>query len=724
MQTVKQWLEQLGLPQYAEVFAENDVDLDAVRFLGDSDLEKLGISLGNRKKLLNAIARLDGHAAVPGGSDRPTDQPSHHAEAERRQLTVMFCDLVGSTELSRQHDPEQLRELMHAYQQACGSVIEKYDGHVAQYLGDGLMVYFGWPRAHEDDSERALRASLDIIEAVKVVEAPSPLRVRIGVATGPVVVGQTGAGDASVPKLAVGETPNLAARLQGMAAADEIIIAPSTRRLAGATFDYQDLGSHTLKGILEPVHASRVLGLGQAEGRFEATRTGGLTPLVGREEELALLLHRWEQARAGEGQVLLLAGEAGIGKSRIARALRERVEGQACLRLRYQCSPFHTQSPLYPVVEHLERTAGFVRDASVEDKLDKLEALLRRALADEELPTIAPLFAALLSLPVDRYPPLNYAPQKHKECTLEALTVQLTALSKRYPLLMVFEDLHWVDPTTQELLDLLVERIARLPVLLLVTYRPEYAHHWTDEAHVTTLTLNRLDHALGAQLADNVTGNKSLPKEVLDQIVAKTDGVPLFLEELTKAVLESGLVRLTAQGYELTGPVTSLAIPSTLQDSLMARLDRLSEVREVAQIGACIGREFAHDLLSEVSPLPQDKLQAAMEQLASAQLVFRRGIPPNATYTFKHALVQDAAYQSLLRSTRQQLHAQIARALEAHWPETSDSQPELLARHFGAAGLVDDAIAYWCKAGALALQRVALNESIAHLSRGSISPAR
>ena len=718
MKTVRQWLEQLGLPQYAEVLAENDVDLEALRFLSESDLEKLGISLGNRKKLLNAIARLDSSALAAGTADKRPHQPSPRAEAERRQLTVMFCDLVGSTELSRKLDPEQLRELMRAYQQACGSVIEKYEGHVAQYLGDGLMVYFGWPRAHEDDAERALRASLEIVEAVKGVSAASPLQVRIGISTGPVVVGETGAGDASVPKLAVGQTPNLAARLQGLASADQIVVGPSTRRLVGAAFNYQDLGTHTVKGIVEPVQAWRVLGLGEAEGRFEATRASGLNLLVGREEELALLLRRWQQAKEGEGQLVLLAGEPGIGKSRIARTLRERIEGQEYLRLRYHCSPFHSQSALFPLIAQLERSAGFVREERVEDKLDKLEALLRQGLAEAQLPAVAPLFAALLSLPLERYPPLNYSPQKHKERTLEALIEQLAALSKRQPLLMVFEDAHWVDPTTQELLDLLVARIAALPVLLLLTYRPEYASHWSAEAHVTALTLNRLNRKLSAELTAKVSGGKGLPAEVLEQIVAKTDGVPLFVEELTKAVLESGLVRLTDHGYELTGLLTSLAIPSTLHDSLMARLDRLSEVREVAQIGACIGREFPHDLLSAVSPLPQDELLAALEQLAGAELIFRRGAPPDALYTFKHALVRDAAYASLLRSRRRVLHRMIAEALEQRFPETKVHAPELLAQHYTAAGLMDEAIAYWRQAGELALQRLALNESIAHLTQG------
>ncbi|HTT36791.1 MAG TPA: adenylate/guanylate cyclase domain-containing protein [Burkholderiales bacterium] len=715
MQTVREWLEQVGLPQYAEVFVGNDVDLDVLRFLSDADLEKLGVSLGHRKRLLNAISRLDGaapamHAASVSARLRPT-------EAERRQLTVMFCDLVGSTALAYQLDPEQLQELMRAYRQACVAVIERYDGHVAQYLGDGLMVYFGWPRAHEDDAERALRASLEIVAAIKQVEAPSALQVRVGIATGPVVVGDTATGDASVPIVAVGETPNLAARLQALAGADQIVIAPSTRRLVAAAFDCQDLGTHALKGIVEPVHAWRVLGLGRVEGRFEATHAGSLAPLVGREEELALLLARWSQAKAGEGQAVLLCGEPGIGKSRVAHSVRERIEGQAQW-LRFQCSPFHTQSALYPMIARLERAAGFVRDDRAEDKLDKLESLLRQALTPAQLPSFAPLLATLLSLPSDRYPPLDHSPQKRKKRTLEALIEQLLAPCVRQPLLIVFEDVHWVDPTTQELLDLLVPRIAALPVLLLLTYRPEYAARWSRDAHVTALTLHRLNPTLGTELAAQVSGGKRLPAEVLEQIVAKTDGVPLFVEELTKAVLESGLLKDHGDRYVLAGPFVPLAIPSTLQDSLMARLDRLAEVREVAQIGACIGREFAYDLLSAVAPLPEEKLLQALEQLASAELIFRRGVPPDAHYSFKHALVQEAAYASLLKSRRQVLHRMIAEALEKRLPETKDTEPELLARHYTAAGLVDVAIDWWQRAGELALRGVALHESISHLSRG------
>ena len=638
-------------------------------------------------------------------------------DGERRQLTVMFCDLVGSTALTQELDPEPLRELMHAYQQACRTVIDKYDGHVAQYLGDGLMIYFGWPKAHEDDAERAIRASLEIVDTVKkVLLAPEPLQVRIGIATGPVVVGETGAGDASIPKVAVGETPNLAARLQGLSDPDQIVIALTTHRLLGVAFEYADLGEKNLKGFVEPVRAFRILRAARTEGRFEATHGANLIPLVGRDEEIGLLMRRWEAARQGEGQVVLLCGEPGIGKSRITRALRERVAGEPHVRLRYQCSPFHTNSALHPVIEQFERAAAFTRDDGVEQKLDKLESLLREGGAD--IPVTAPLIATLLSLPAGRYPALNYSPQKQKEKMLEALSAQVEGLAAKSSVLMMFEDLHWVDPTTQELLDLIVSRLGQHRVLLVATYRPEYSARWIGQPHVTTINLSRLSRRVGEQMVRQVAGEKRLPDDVLQQILVKTDGVPLFVEELTKATLESGLLRDCGDRYELTGPLTGLAIPSTLQDSLMARLDRLAPVKEVAQIGACIGRAFGYELLSVVWSQGDRLLQEALDQLAQSDLVSRRGTPPDALYAFKHALVQDAAYDSLLRSRRAELHARIARAFEKHFPETAQSEPELIAHHYSAAGEPGLAAPLWLRAGRRALGNMALTEAIAHLQRG------
>ncbi len=717
MGSIRQWLAGIGLEQYAEAFEREQINPDSARYLTEANLKDLGLPMGPRASFVAALEALALSARASSASPPSGIAAQSPVDAERRQLTVMFCDLVGSTALAQKLDPEQLRELMRAYQQACGHVIERYAGHVAQYLGDGLMAYFGWPKAHEDDAERAVWASLEIIAAVKKVAASEPLAVRIGIATGAVVVGGTGAGDASVPKLAVGETPNIAARLQGFAGADQIVIAPSTHHLLASTFEYEDLGERTLKGILEPVRSWRVLGQSGAEGRFEAAHgQAGLTPLVGREEELQLLLRRWELAKKGEGQVVLLSGEPGIGKSRITRALRERIAEEPHIRLRYQCSPFHVNSALYPVIEHLERAADFAREDSVERKLDKLESLLRKGGAD--IAVSAPLIASLLSLPAQRYPALTYSPQKRKDKTLEMLTEQIVGLARAQPVLMIFEDAHWIDPTTQESLDLTVSRISNARVLMVLTYRPEYTSRWSGQAHVTTLTLNRLSKRMGTELVEDVTGGKTMPAEVLEQILAKTDGVPLFIEELTKAVLELGLLHDKGDHYELIGPFATLAIPTTLRDSLMARLDRLAPVKEIAQIGACIGREFSYELLAAVSPLEEQQLNHALDRLIESELMFRRGAGTEATYTFKHALVQDAAYDSLLKARRTQIHARIAETLEAQFPDVISAQPELVAHHYTDAGLAQKAIPYWHKAGQLALQRVAIRGAITHLDRG------
>ena len=675
MSDIRTWLEKNELGAYAERFEAERIDHDILPQLTDEALTALGLPLGDRLRLLSAIKDLEA-------------PPAPRQEAERRQITVMFCDLVGSTALSEKLDPEDLRTLMQAYQQAAGTVIERYGGHVAQYLGDGLMTYFGWPQAHEDDAERAVRASLDIVEAVNGMD----LQVRIGIATGPVVVGETGAGDASVPKLAVGETPNLAARLQGLAGADEIVIGPSTRRLLGGTFELADMGEQALKGIVEPVPAHRVAGIAATEGRFEAQHPH-LTPLVGREAEMAMVMARWSQACAGEGQVIVLSGEPGIGKSRITQALRERVADEPHTRLRYQCSPYHTNSALHPVIEQIERAAGFTRDDTSDEKLGKLEALF-------PTDTGRALVASLLSLPIERYPALAMSPQKQKEETLRTLAEQVTALAAAQPVLLIFEDAHWVDPTSQELLDLIVPLVADHRVLAVITHRPEYTPPWTGQGHVAPLALTRLGRAEAAAMVARVT-DTPLPDAVLDQIVAKTDGVPLFVEELTKTVIESGAE-------------TANAIPETLQDSLMARLDRLSPVKEVAQIGACIGREFSHELLAAVSPLNDNELGDALQQLVNSDLIFRSG----ASYAFKHALVQDAAYASLLKSRRQQLHQRIALVVLQKFEQLVQSRPEWLARHLTEAGSYEQAIPYWYQAGRLAFVASAFPEAISHLRDG------
>ena len=716
MGSVRNWLTDLGLERFAEAFEREEIALDNVAELQEADLEKLGLPMGPRKAVLKAAKQLVlGNASSSEVSHRAV--PEARREAERRQITVMFCDLVGSTALSNRLDPEDLRALMLAYQQAARTVIEAYDGHVAQYLGDALMTYFGWPAAHEDDAERAVRAALGIVDAVKNVKALELLQVRVGIATGSVVVGETGAGDASIPKLAVGETPNLAARLQSLAGPDEIVIAPSTRRLIAGTFDLNDLGEHVLKGIIEPVRASGVRGLAYAEGRFQAAHGVHLTPLVGREEELLFLMRRWGLAQEGEGQVVLLCAEPGVGKSRITQTLRERIANQPSIRLQYQCSPYHVNSALHPFITQIERAAGIERRDSNEAKLGKIEGMLTRDAGST--PILVPLIASLLSIPTsDRYEPLAITPQKQKELTLQAIVDQLFLLVTQAPVLMIFEDVHWIDPTSQELLNFVVPKIAGQRVLLLITYRPEYRSPWSGLGHLAQMTLTRLAHRESAAMVQRVTGGKPLPRQVVDQIVAKTDGVPLFIEELTKTVVESGLMAETEHGYRLVGTVTEIAIPATLQDSLMARLDRLARVREIAQIGSCIGREFSYDLLTAVASLPVTELASSLKQLVDSELVYGTGTPPNARYVFKHALVQDAAYASLLKSKKQDLHGRIARILEPNSGHEIEVEPEVLARHYTQAGMPANAIPFWLKAGELCIARAAHREALVHLTEG------
>jgi class 3 adenylate cyclase/predicted ATPase len=718
---IEAWLRELGLERYGQAFRENEIDAAILPKLTADDLKDIGVTIvGHRRKLLEAIAALAEPALAPrAGTSAPAAAPqARPAEAERRQLTVMFVDLVGSTELAGRLDPEDLRDVMRAYQAACTGVVGRLEGHVAKYLGDGVLAYFGWPRAHEDDAERAVRAGLALAEAVGRLDAHPEVRLqaRVGIATGHVVVGDVIGEGASREEAVVGDVPNLAARLQEIAEPGAVVIAATTRRLVGGLFELGDLGPLRLKGFAEPLTAFRVVGEGRAEGRFEALHGQHLTPLVGREQELAILLERWAWAKDGDGQVVLLAGEPGIGKSRLLRALRQELSGEPHLTLSHFCSPYHTNSALHPIIAQLERAAGFARGDGSATKRAKLVELLGQA--TEELDDAVPLIEALLGLPTDgRDACLNLTPQRQKQRTLEILIEQLAGLARDRPVLELYEDLHWVDPSTLELLDLLVEAVRDLPVLAILTYRPEFSPPWLGQAHVTLLPLDRLGRCQGAALVERVVGDKPLPAAVLEQIVTRTDGVPLFVEELTKTVLESGLLADAGDRYELSGPLPPLAIPSTLHDSLLARLDRLAPVKEVAQIGAVIGREFSHALLAAVADRPKPELRTALDQLVAAELIFRRGTPPTATYRFKHALVQDAAYQSLLKSKRQQLHARIAKALEAI-PNAAERQPELLAHHVTEAGLARPAIDYWLKAGELAIRRSATTEAIAQLKKG------
>src|SRR6201988_1093001 len=715
------WLRSLGLEEYEEAFRDNKIDERVLPNLTQEDLKEIGVGpVGHRRVLLDAIAALRNDGSSKAASVDPattSSAPSAHPEdrAERRQVTVMFSDLVGSTALSARMDPEDLREAIAAYQKFVADTVRRFDGFVAKYMGDGVLVYFGYPEAHEDDAERAVRAGLEGITAVRALKLSVPLQIRVGIATGLVVVGDLiGSGEAQERGI-VGETPNLAARLQALAEAGQVVISQSTHRLTSGMFEYRDLGRVAVKGPAEPVQSWQVLGASTMESRFEAQHAAALTPLVGREEELDLLLRRWQQAKAGDGCVVLVSGEPGIGKSRIVQALLEHLRVEGYTRLRQYCSPHHQDTALYPTLAQLERAAGFHRDDAGQQRLAKLEEGLAQATND--LSEAAPLLAALLSIPTDgRYPPLNLTPQKRKEKTLKALVAQVEGLAARHPVLMVVEDAHWIDPTSLELLDLTIDRVSTLPVLLIITFRPEFALPWMGRPQVTLLNLNRLPPQQRAEMIDHVTSGKRLPKEIADQIIDRTDGVPLFIEELTKAVVESGIVQEVESEYAVRGPVSSLSIPTSLHASLLARLDRLAPVREVAQLSATIGRQFSHELISAVAAMPQSQLDDALAQLVRAELIFRRGTPPDAEYTFKHALVRDAAYSTLLRSRRQQLHARIAETLKAQFSE--EVEPELLAYHFTEAGRLEQAVDYWLKAGQRAMQRSTHVEAERHLRKG------
>jgi class 3 adenylate cyclase/predicted ATPase len=712
------WLRSLGLERYEAAFRENEIDQTVLASLTAEDLKDLGVGIvGHRRKLLDAITALRSDATAKDPSGNPVSSPlsaTCEDRAERRQVTVMFSDLVGSTVLSTRMDPEDLREVISAYQKSVAETVGRFGGFVAKYMGDGVLVYFGYPQAHEDDAEQAVRAGLDLVAAVASLKTHAALQTRVGIATGLVVVGDLIGSGASQEQAIVGETPNLAARLQGVAEPNSVVIAESTLKLVGNLFELANLGLKELKGISGPVRAWAALRPGSVESRFEALHASGMTALVGREEELELLLRRWSKAKTGEGQVVLLSGEAGIGKSRLTATLLEHVATEPHTRLRYFCSPQHTDSAFFPIIGQMERAAGLTHDETSRTKLDKLDAVLAKIFTP---PEDRARFAEMLSLANDgRYPTLELAPEQRRQRTLEALTTQIEALTGQSPVLMIFEDVHWADATSLEALGRAVDRIRSLSALLIVTYRPEFNPPWIGRPHVAALTVNRLGEREIIAMIDRVTGNKPLPASIRKDIIERTDGIPLFVEEITKSVLEA-VGEGAAERAIAAIPSPSVAVPASLHASLMARLDRLGSAKEVAQIGAVIGREFSHALLVAVVRKPEAELQTALDRLIAAGLLFRQGAPPYASYLFKHALVQDAAYGTLLRERRRALHAHIAQTLGSQFAEIAESQPELLARHSTEAGLIEKAAALWGKAGQRSLDRSALAEASSQLTR-------
>jgi DNA-binding winged helix-turn-helix (wHTH) protein/predicted ATPase len=642
---------------------------------------------------------------------------SSHEEPERRQLSIMSCELVWAS-----RDLEDMRDAIRAYHSCVTKIVGAFQGSVGKHVGNTLLVYFGYPVAHENDAELAVRAGLELCAAVATlkINTEMPLHCRVGIATGLVIIGDLVGKSEDV----IGETPGVAAQLHISAQPSTVIIDEATRQLIGKLFDCRD------GGIIEaragnPVFAWRVLGLSTIDSRFEALRAAPniearrlhvTSPLLGRDEELELLLRRWAQAKAGEGRVVHITGEAGIGKSRLAQALVDCLVDDRHTRVQCHCSPHHTDSALHPIISHLLRAAGIEHTDAGEERLAKLETLLERS--NSSLNEIVPLLAPLLSIPLgERYTPLNLSPQRRKERILAALIDQLAELAIHQPVLMVVEDAHWIDPTSLELLSLTVERVERLPVLLIITARLDFSPSWPAHRHISMMALGRLGQRDGAALAQRIASGKTLPTEVLKEIIDHTDGVPLFIEELTKTVLEGGLLQEADDRYVLTGPMRPLAIPSTLHASLLARLDRLASVKDIAQIGAAIGREFSFRLIAALSAMPKQELEAALAKLVAAELIFQRGVPPDAMYRFKHALVQDAAYASLLRSRRRALHTAIVKELVAGGVSDTDVKPEVLAHHYAEAGMPKEAVRHYLEASQQSVARSALTEAAVILDK-------
>ena len=730
-------LQQHKRVTYRALQRQFDLDAASLEDLKAEIIEarQLAVDEGGRVLVWTGGVNTPSAPAVPAAPlarhVTPEGRPNHEdvvaikesvVEAERRQLTVLFCDLVDSTKLAGQLDPEDYRDVVRAYQAACAEVIRRLDGTIAQYLGDGLLVYFGYPQAHEDDAQRAVHAGLGIVERIDTTLNPRlereqglRLGVRIGINTGPVVIGAMGDSRRS-EHLATGETVNIAARLEALARANTVSISSVTARLVERVFALEDQGLQTLKGVAEPMRVFQAVGL--LDIRRDEAGAPGVPFLVGRDEEMGLLLRRWEQSKEGLGQVVLLSGEAGIGKSSLVATVRHRVVQEGHSRMTFRCSPYHINSALHPVIAYLEGLAQFQAEDTPETRLDKLEGMLGgHGRSFEE---VVPLYAALLSVPVPpgRYPASNLTPQQQRHQTQEALVGWLLEEAERRPTLAMWEDLHWADPSTLEMLASVLEQTPTVRMLHVLTFRPEFGAPWRPRSHMTPITLNRLERPQVEALITHLARGKSLPPEVNQHIIATTDGVPLYVEEMTKMLLESELLREHADRYTLAAPLGTVTIPHTLQDSLMARLDQHPSGKQVAQLGAVIGREFSYDLLEAIAPQEEETLQIGLAQVVHAELLYQRGRPPRARYVFKHALVQETAYRSLLRSTRQQAHQRIARVLEDRFAETVATQPELIAHHYTEAGDAGTAIVYWQRAGERAIHRSAHAEAIAHLTRG------
>jgi class 3 adenylate cyclase/predicted ATPase len=713
------WLKGLGLSQYHSLFVEQQIDLESLADLTEDDLKRFGIPTGARKQLKKAIATL----ILPRSKthQRTTKLSSTVSGlAQRRQLTVLFCDLVGSTALAVRLDPEDFREIINAYIDTCANVVAKFGGHVAGILGDGVVVYFGYPQAQEDAVERSALAGLSLIQAIRNFRAPSDviLSVRIGIATGTVIIDEDDRGVARIDERVTGPTPNLAARLQEVAKPNTVIISDTTKYLLGDLFDYRDLGAHHLKGIDAPVQVWQILCERRVESRFEATRVGNRGVIIGRDAEVALLLSRWKLVQEAEEQVVLLSGQAGIGKSRVASAFVDCIntKGEPHLLLRFQCSPTHTNTALYPVIAYLERAAGIAANDAPELKLDRFAHLMTRTGGDPA--SLVPTFASLLGIStIQADPRVDLSPYELKQRIFEAMVGWLIAAARNQPLLIVIEDAQWIDPTSREFVTLCIDRLETAAALILITHRPEFQHRWADLANVTSLSLNRLSRQQATNLVKQIAGGKTLPPEVLDQIIVKADGVPLFIEELTKTVLQSGLLREEADRYVVSGKLSFTSIPATLKDALLARLDFAAAMKEIAQIAATIGREFSYALLAAVAPVQGSALEAGLAQLARGEIIRQRHNPVQRAFSFRHALLRDAAYNTLLHSRRRELHSAVARALVDQFPDSAESQPEMVAHHFTEAGLFGPAVDWWEKAGRHALMRSANVEAATHFAR-------